>query len=311
MNFSVFISLSGIFVAVAACTGPAPTIIIRKTPTEAQVGSVSSGKNQKSDSEATADVGSKSVDGDGENNGGNNNAENNGGNNNGENNGGNNVAENNGENNGGNKVTVLPPVGNQDPLAWLPVGDFPLSSAQMKGVNECANATNIIRSACQSKNSLCRSSFAVTCDSSTDCRRLFKCTTGQTGALIWFPMGNDVKKSAQVSNICPINSNIAGAACQTVNDRCLSSFCTSGSGDDCGRRLFKCMTSGEPGRLFWRWVEDKSSAELAAAGIATCQLDKNVAGASCSGMNSLCQSSFCAQGEAPNCTKRRLFKCTP
>jgi len=268
--------LSGIIIAVAACTGAAPTTYFSRPSREAQVGSASSGMNQKSNVEATEDEGSAS-----EQNG----------------------DENNGGNSGGKKV--------KNPLAWLPIGDFPLSSAQIRAVNECEIDRNVIRSSCTTRNSLCRSSFAVTCDSSTDCRRLFKCTTGQTGALIWFPMGDDIQKSAEVSSICSINANIAGAACQTVNDRCLSSFCTSGSGDDCGRRLFKCLTSGEPGKLFWRWVEDKSSGELAAAGVGTCSVNQNIAGTSCTGMNSLCQSSFCAQGEAPNCTKRRLFKCTP
>ncbi|MEN9824878.1 MAG: hypothetical protein RI953_623 [Pseudomonadota bacterium] len=192
-------------------------------------------------------------------------------------------------------------------MAWMPMGDMP--AANLGAITECTNSENILRSACTTENARCKSSFAVTCDSSTDCRRLFKCTTGQTGTLIWFPMGNDIPKSDTLSKICTIDTNIAGSACNTVNDRCLSSFCTSGSGDGCGRRLFKCLTAGEPGKYFWRWVEDKQSAELDAFGF--CPVDSNIAGTQCATANSRCKSSFCAEGTAPDCTKRRLFKCTP
>ena len=202
-----------------------------------------------------------------------------------------------------------PPQGAPLILAWMPMGDFPSTSAQLSAVSECTTSENVIRSSCQRSNALCKSTFQVTCDTSSDCRRLFKCTNGQNVGLIWFPMGDDVVKSATLSKICTQNANISGSACDSVNDRCLSGFCSSGSGDGCGRRLFKCLTSGETGKLFWRWVEDKPSTEL--SGTAVCPFEKDVAGQACSPMNDLCQSSFCATGDLPKCTKRRLFKCTP
>lgn len=71
MKYSIFMFLSGIVIAVAACTGAAPTALIRKPTTEAQVGSASSGMNQKSKVEATEDDGSASEQNEDENNGGN------------------------------------------------------------------------------------------------------------------------------------------------------------------------------------------------------------------------------------------------
>jgi hypothetical protein len=226
------------------------------------------------------------------------------------------VAGKGNENGNGNAADEDPQAGNNQGqnarplnLAWMPVGDFPSNSAQMSVVSECTRGENVIRSACQTANSTCKSTFQVTCDTSTDCRRLFKCTTGQTGKLIWFPMGDNIKVSPTVSKICTLNNNIAGASCDSVDDKCLSGFCVSGSGADCGRRLFKCLTSGEPGKLFWRWVEDKPSNELAGKNL--CTQNQNIAGSGCTVENDLCQSSFCVEGEAPNCTKIRLFKCTP
>ncbi|NBX16043.1 MAG: hypothetical protein EBR09_01615, partial [Proteobacteria bacterium] len=49
-------------------------------------------------------------------------------------------------------------------LAWMPVGDFPSNSAQMSVVSECTRGENVIRSACQTANSTCKSTFQVTCD---------------------------------------------------------------------------------------------------------------------------------------------------
>jgi hypothetical protein len=292
------LTLSLVFTAVtSSCTGAAPIVVVRKASTDAQVGSVPADNksgglssnagspknklNTQKDGNAEAVQNGSGVEGEAIDDG---------------------QANEDGKQGGSQQGSALG-------FLWLPIGDFPASASQLSRVSQCANPENVIRSACQSANSLCKSSFQVTCDQSSDCRRLFKCTSGQTGGLIWFPMGDNITLSSNNSQICPVNSNIAGSACSSVNERCLSNFCTSGSGDACGRRLFKCLTSGEPGKLFWRWVEDKPSGELAALNI--CTEPNNIAGSPCSSMNDKCQSSFCAEGTAPNCTKRRLFKCTP
>lgn len=189
-------------------------------------------------------------------------------------------------------------------LRWLNMGDFP--SANTTNFSDCAVEENIQRSPCTTANARCRSKFATTCDSSSDCRRVFKCTTGQTNSLIWLPMG-DGMTTASGLGICTMSENIAGSSCSTVNSRCLSSFCTSGSGEGCGRRLFKCLTSGIPGKLYLRWMGDKPETEL--AGIPQCAVTENIAGTECVAQNSNCVSSFYT--DAPTNSKRRLFKCTP
>jgi hypothetical protein len=189
-------------------------------------------------------------------------------------------------------------------LRWLNMGDFP--SANTTSFSDCAVEENIQRSPCTTANARCRSKFATTCDAGSDCRRVFKCTTGQTNSLIWFPMG-DGTTTASGLGICTMSENIAGSACSAANSRCLSSFCTSGSGEACGRRLFKCLTSGVPGKLYLRWMGDKPEAEL--AGIPQCAVTENIAGTECVAQNSNCVSSFYT--DAPTNSKRRLFKCTP
>jgi hypothetical protein len=186
-------------------------------------------------------------------------------------------------------------------LLWMAMGDQPL--AQLTQIAECTSSENIARSACSTQNALCRGKFEVTCDTSTDCRRLFKCTTGTSAGLMWFAMGDTT--AAGTFPQCSKTSNIAGSDCNTQNDRCLSQFLTA-TGNP---RLFKCLPSGGPGLLFWRWIEDKTAAELAS--FATCTTRENVAGTSCSSENSKCKSQFCVEGIEPNCTKLRLFKCTP
>jgi hypothetical protein len=187
-------------------------------------------------------------------------------------------------------------------MRWIVMGDFGLES--LAAVPDCAPGTQQ-RSTCSSENSRCRSTFSTTC-SSANCRRLFKCTTGQTNSLVWFPMSDGATVSATGLPICSLGMNIAGSNCSVVNDRCLSSFCTSGSGSDCGRRVFKCLTSGVEGQLFYRWMGDKSIAEL--TGIPQCALTENIAGSRCFGEESRCVSSFFTDAAQ---SKRRLFKCTP
>jgi hypothetical protein len=200
---------------------------------------------------------------------------------------------------GGGGAPVMPAGPN---LRWIVMGDFGLES--LGAVPDCAAGTQQ-RSVCSGENSRCRSTFATTC-SSPDCRRLFKCTTGQTNSLVWFPMGDGFTTSATGLSQCGLGMNIAGSPCTAVNDRCLSSFCTSGSGPDCGRRVFKCLTSGVEGQLFYRWMGDKPLAEI--AGIPQCALTENIAGSRCVGEDSRCVSSFFTDASQ---SKRRLFKCTP
>jgi hypothetical protein len=188
---------------------------------------------------------------------------------------------------------------------WVVMGDFGLAGLEARNISDCTSVAQIAGSGCTTLNSHCKSTFESTCPDGT-CRRLFKCITGQTNSLIWFPMGDNHTTSATSLPICSVNSNIAGSACTGANDRCLSSFCTSGSGQDCGRRLFKCLTSGIPGQFYYRWMGDKPVAEL--AGIAECAATQNIAGSQCFSENSRCISQFFT--DAAN-TKRRLFKCTP
>lgn len=191
-------------------------------------------------------------------------------------------------------------------LRWVAIGDF--GELGLTDVNECTTQTNIQRSPCSVKNEKCISSFATSCSSPEGCRRLFKCTTGQNNTLAWFPMGDgatlaDAQASSLATSLCSINSDVAGSECSKVNSRCLSRFCTSGTGDNCGRRIFKCLTTGVAGRFFYRWMGDKSEAEL--AGVGECALQSNIAGSECFAENSSCKSSFPTAGGG-----RRLFKCT-
>lgn len=188
-------------------------------------------------------------------------------------------------------------------LRWLSIGDF--GAGELSAVVDCAAAGDIQRSPCMGENARCKSSFATTCEAG-DCRRLFKCVTGQTNSLIWFPMGDGLTTAATGHPICSLNMNIAASACPVANDRCLSSFCTSGSGDGCGRRLFKCLTSGMEGKFYYRWMGDKPIEEL--AGIGQCAATSDIAGSQCFGENTRCVSQFFT--DAAN-SRRRLFKCTP
>lgn len=192
-------------------------------------------------------------------------------------------------------------------LRWIVMGDFGMES--VAALPQCVAGTQQ-RSVCSIENDRCRSAVSTTCPSG-DCRRVFKCVTGQTNSLVWFPLGDGTTLSGAAGatpayGMCPLNSDIAGSACNVVNERCLSSFCTNGSGDDCGRRAFKCLISGVEGKLFYRWMGDKPVAEL--SGIPQCALQQNIAGSECFGEESKCVSSFFT--DAAN-TKRRLFKCTP
>lgn len=192
-------------------------------------------------------------------------------------------------------------------LRWVVMGDFGLET--IASVPECVAGTQQ-RSVCSNQNARCRSTFSTSC-SSGDCRRIFKCLTGSTNSLIWFPMGDGATIS-QAANatpaygLCALDSGIAGGSCVNANERCLSSFCTSGSGEDCGRRVFKCLISGVEGKLFYRWMGDKPVTEL--VGIPQCALQKNIAGSECFTDESKCVSSFFTDATE---TKRRLFKCTP
>jgi hypothetical protein len=188
-------------------------------------------------------------------------------------------------------------------LRWLSIGDFGLG--ELSTVPDCTAGSNIQRSPCMGENTRCKSSFATTCEAG-DCRRLFKCVTGQTNSLIWFPMGDGHTTAATLLPICASNLNIAASACAVANDRCLSSFCTSGSGDGCGRRLFKCLTSGMEGKFYYRWMGDKPLGEL--TGISQCAATSDIAGSQCFGENTQCVSQFFT--DAAN-SRRRLFKCTP
>ncbi|MBM3382512.1 MAG: hypothetical protein FJY29_08755 [Betaproteobacteria bacterium] len=185
---------------------------------------------------------------------------------------------------------------------WIVMGDFGIES--LGTIPDCAPGTQQ-RTVCMGENSRCRSTFTTTC-SSPSCRRLFKCVTGQTNSLVWFPMGDGFTTSATRLPLCALGADIAGSACSVVNDRCLSSFCTSGSGSDCGRRTFKCLTSGVEGQFFYRWMGDKPLAEI--AGIGQCPVSENIAGTRCFAEESRCVSSFFTDAAQ---TRRRLFKCTP
>ncbi|MEY3901223.1 MAG: hypothetical protein RL189_529 [Pseudomonadota bacterium] len=192
-------------------------------------------------------------------------------------------------------------------LRWIVMGDFGL--ANIAALPQCEVGTQQ-RSVCSIANERCYSSFSTTCPSG-DCRRVFKCVTGQTNSLVWFPLGDGTTLSQAASaspayGLCSGNSDIAGSSCNVVNERCLSSFCTSGSGNSCERRVFKCLISGVEGKLFYRWMGDKSEAELAS--VEFCTATKDIAGSSCDTEESKCKSSFFT--DAAN-TKRRLFKCTP
>lgn len=192
-------------------------------------------------------------------------------------------------------------------LRWIAMGDF--GTLTLSDFNDCVSQMNIQRSPCTVQNDKCISSFSTSCSAPEGCRRLFKCTTGQNNTLAWFPMGDGTTLSAAQSaspsyGLCSSNSDIAGSECRTVNSRCLSSFCTSGSGSSCGRRVFKCLTTGVEGRYFYRWMGDKSEAELASVG--QCALQTNIAGSECFSENSTCKSSFVTADGT-----RRLFKCTP
>lgn len=192
-------------------------------------------------------------------------------------------------------------------LRWIAMGDF--GELGLADFSECTTQTNVQRSPCAVKNEKCISSFATSCSSPEGCRRLFKCTTGQNNTLAWFPMGDgatlsDAQAASPAYGICSVNADIAGSECTSVNSRCLSSFCTSGSGSACGRRVFKCLTTGVAGRYFYRWMGDKPEAEL--AGIGECALQTNIAGSECFAENSTCKSSFVSGSGS-----RRLFKCTP
>ena len=188
-------------------------------------------------------------------------------------------------------------------LRWLSIGDFGL--AELSTVPDCAAGASIQRSPCMGENARCKSSFATTCEAG-DCRRLFKCVTGQTNSLIWFPMGDGYTTTSTPLPICASNMNIAASACAVANERCLSSFCTSGSGDGCGRRLFKCLTSGMEGKFYYRWMGDKPLGEL--TGISQCAATSDIAGSQCFSENTQCVSQFFT--DAAN-SRRRLFKCTP
>lgn len=189
-------------------------------------------------------------------------------------------------------------------LRWLAMGDFGLG--ELSTVADCAAAADIQRSPCMGENTSCKSKFATTCEAGGDCRRLFKCVTGQTNSLILFPMGDGHTTSPTGPQLCALNANIAGSACLVANDKCLSSFCTSGSGDGCGRRIFKCLTAGMEGKLYYRWMGDKPVGEL--AGIGECAATSDIAGSQCFGENTKCVSRFFT--DAAN-SKRYLFKCTP
>lgn len=204
------------------------------------------------------------------------------------------------------RVGAMAPVA-MPSLRWIAMGDF--GETNLAGFEECADSLNVQRSACSVLNSRCKSSFETSCSAPEGCRRLFKCITGQTNTLAWFPMGDGVTLSAAQGaspsyGLCSSNADIAGRECSSINSRCLSSFCTSGSGNDCGRRVFKCLTTGVAGRYFYRWMGDKSEAEL--AGVGECALQANIAGSECFSENSTCKSSFQTANGG-----RRLFKCTP
>jgi len=203
--------------------------------------------------------------------------------------------------------TARVPISTLPSLRWIAMGDF--GETNLSGLEECVDSMNVQRSPCAELNSRCVSSFETSCSSPEGCRRLFKCVTGQTNTLAWFPMGDGVTLStaqgaAPSYGLCSISADIAGRECSSVNSRCLSSFCTSGSGNDCGRRVFKCLTTGVAGRYFYRWMGDKSEAEL--AGVGECALQTNIAGSECFSENSTCKSSFQTGSGG-----RRLFKCTP
>lgn len=192
-------------------------------------------------------------------------------------------------------------------LRWIVMGDFGL--ANIAALPQCIAGTQQ-RSVCSIENDRCRSAFSTTCPSG-DCRRVFKCVTGQSNTLVWFPLGDGTTLSQAATSspaygMCALDSDIAGSACNVVNERCLSSFCTNGSGNDCGRRVFKCLISGVEGKLFYRWMGDKSEAEL--TGISQCALQKDIAGSPCFAEESKCVSSFFTDTAK---TMRRLFKCTP
>lgn len=200
------------------------------------------------------------------------------------------------------QTNVAPPaVAAEVNLRWMIIGDQPLEA--LSTVADCASSENIARAVCTTAEATCRSKFTVTCDSSSDCRRLFKCTTGTDAGNIWFAMGDNTPVGQ--FQACPVASSIAGTSCALLNDRCLSVFITA-TGNP---RLFKCLPSGGPGLLFWRWAEDKPVTEL--TGTDTCSANESIAGTACSNENSKCISSFCTVGTAPSCTERRLFKCNP
>lgn len=192
-------------------------------------------------------------------------------------------------------------------LRWIAMGDF--GERVLTQFNECATQQNLQRAPCTVQNEKCISSFETSCSAPEGCRRLFKCTTGQNNTLAWFPMGDgttlsDAQNASPAYGLCSSNSDIAGSECRAVNSRCLSSFCTSGAGNSCGRRTFKCLTTGVAGQFFYRWMGDKSEAELASVG--ECALQRNIAGSECFTENSTCKSSFVTANGS-----RRLFKCTP
>ena len=152
-----------------------------------------------------------------------------------------------------------PVVSAQPSLRWIAMGDFGESALMSFG--ECTESMNIQRSPCSTLNDRCVSSFATSCAAPEGCRRLFKCISGQTNTLVWFPIGDGTTQAAAQGaspsyGLCSINTDIAGRECSSVNSRCLSSFCTSGSGSGCGRRVFKSLTTGVAGRYFYRWMGD-------------------------------------------------------
>jgi photosystem II stability/assembly factor-like uncharacterized protein len=124
--------------------------------------------------------------------------------------------------------------------------------------------------------------------------------------LAWFANGKTPFLGEDASpyiGVCSFKSEVAGQSCSTLNSQCLSSSCISGSGTNCERQIFKCLTKGEPSQYFYRWVSDTPAAEV--QNISYCEQSRDIAGSNCSVENSFCKSPFRTPSGA-----LKLFKCT-
>lgn len=187
-------------------------------------------------------------------------------------------------------------------LRWMSLGEK--SSSSLSSIEECNISENINRSSCTNQNSTCKSKGLVNCDDPAGCRLWFKCTTGTGEGNIWFAGGDGYPTGTMPE--CKLHENIAGASCTTLEERCLSSFETSPG----SHRLFKCLPSGEAGKLLWRWAYDALQANL--TDVDECSFSEPLQGKSCTQENTVCKSKFCVGGgNYPQCVKRRLLRCTP